>query len=31
MKNCNHHCLLYIGKEKVTAETTNQNKLASLQ
>jgi len=32
MKKCNPNCLLYIGKEmKVTAETTNQNKLASVQ
>jgi len=31
MKNCNPNFLLYIGKEKVTTETTNQNKLASVQ
>ena len=31
MKNCNHNCPLYIGNEKVTAETTNQNKLPSVQ
>jgi len=31
MKNCNPNCPLYIGKEKVTAGTTKQNKLPSAQ
>jgi len=31
MKNFNHNCPLYIGKEKITAETTNQSKLPSVQ
>jgi len=31
MKNCNPNCPLYIGNEKATAGTTNQNKLPSVQ
>jgi len=31
MKNCKPSCPLYIGKEKVTVETTKQNKLPSVQ
>jgi len=31
MKNSKLNCLLYIEKEKVTVETTNQNKLPSVQ
>jgi len=31
MKICNPSCPLYIGKKKVTAWTTNQNKLPSVQ
>ena len=31
MKNSKPNCPLYIEKEKVTAETRNQNKLPSLQ
>ena len=31
MKNSKPNCPLYIEKEKVTVETTNQNKLPSVQ